>query len=251
MRSNRIGSGGMRLTRWIGLARADFINTVREPMYAFVMIGPVLFGLLFRNLVPFATSLLAERVGFDLTLHYPFIMSFCLMMTPMLLGAVFAFLLLDERDDDILTYMSITPVSKTGYFLYKLGIPTLVSFAYAFVMLEVVRLTPRELVRTAPAAVVAALEAPLLTLFVAAVARNKVEGLTLYKAGGLIMAGAFLGYLLPGGWGWTGAVFPTFWVSKAYLAADPVNRLLYFLGGLGYHLAVVTILLRVFSRKAY
>lgn len=105
--------------------------------------------------------------------------------------------------------------------------------------------------RLIPVGIIAALEAPLLALFLAAFANNKVEGLAIYKLTSLIFLAPFIGYFGKSGWVYLAGILPPFWVSKAFLASfEPCSHYWTFvIIGCFVHLAIIVWMLDRFNRR--
>ncbi|MNE62362.1 hypothetical protein D3C80_1576370 [compost metagenome] len=98
-----------------------------------------------------------------------------------------------------------------------------------------------------------ALEAPCFTLFLAAFAANKVEGLALSKISGLFIAGAVFVFFVPGPWQLLGIWLPSYWTAQVFLdigTASWVTVYIHFGIGLTYHLVLLYMLIKIFERRA-
>ena len=56
-------------------------------------------------------------------------------MAPVLLCFAFAMITLEEIDDKVSRYFSITPLGKAGYLFTRLGVPSIISAVIAFIVL--------------------------------------------------------------------------------------------------------------------
>jgi len=65
----------------------------------------------------------------------------------------------------------------------------------------------------------AALIAPIITLFFATVAENKVAGFAYSKFAGISGMVIMISYFVPEPWQWLMGLFPPFWICKAYWMA--------------------------------
>ena len=109
------------------LARGDIRNIIRDPFLIFMCCIPIIMAVSIHFLLPFINHMLIQYLGFtELADYYPFILSVLVLVTPMLLGTVIGFVLLDERDENILTYFYVTPLTKKGYFFYKISFSSLI-----------------------------------------------------------------------------------------------------------------------------
>ncbi|MCI3921027.1 hypothetical protein MO973_12355 [Paenibacillus sp. TRM 82003] len=234
--------------RWLRFAGLDVKQLLREPMLAFTAVGPLLIILLLR----YAFPPLAERWP-AASAYEALIVGVALLLVPLLPGTMAGFLMLDERDEKLIPALSVTPLSKAGYFRYRIALPAVLSTFYAVLLLPLSRLVPVEdLWGALPAvAVMAALQAPLFALAMAAFAANKLEGLAISKLSGwVVFAPALL--LLPEPYQWGAAALPTYWSAKAYEAAvsgSVGSSLFWGIGGAAYHVALFVALFKKFIRK--
>lgn len=240
------------MNRTFHLIHGDMRQVTRDPMLAFYLLAPLLLLVMLRFGVPAGAMLLKERTGFDLAAHYDLILSIALFLTPLILGVMTGFLMLDERDEKLIDYYAVTPLSKRGYLRHRLFLPVLLSVVYSVLMLTCSGLAPVRLWSMLTILPMAALSAPVMSLFLGAYASNKVEGMALSKGVGLLVFGPVIAYFIPFPMQALGAVFPTYWSSKAYFAgfaSDPSSALLLAATGTLYHILLFRMLLVRFIRK--
>lgn len=237
------------MKRTFALALGDYRNVARDSFLLMMLAVPFLLVLLLRFGIPFAAEKLKEYV--DLVPHYRFMLGLVLFFPGMLYGAVTGFLLLDERDEGVLSYMAVTPLSTGGYLRFRIAAPTLISFVMGIILLPVAAIVPYPFWRTLPVLLVAALSAPLMALFLSAFAKNKVEGMALYKLTGIVLAGPALAWFVKGDLSWIGGVFPTFWMMKAFLAGytGGAGYWLCLAGGIASYSVLILLFYRRFRRK--
>lgn len=109
------------------------------------------------------------------------------------------FMLLDERDDDTLTALRVTPASLQGFTFYRLLTGFALSVLYILVTTPPTGLLSlADTLRAVPAAFLASLFAPLTAMLLGALASNKVEGFAVMKGFGLLMMGPLMAYFVPG-----------------------------------------------------
>jgi len=112
------------------LSITDMKNIGRDSTLLLMLFGPIaLFGIL-RFGVPFATAELSKALSFDLTVYYPLILSFMGLIPSMLFGMLIGFLILDERDEEIIAFIAVTPLGKSGYLQYKIFISAVTAFIF-------------------------------------------------------------------------------------------------------------------------
>jgi fluoroquinolone transport system permease protein len=233
------------------LAAADLRSILRDTLLSYLLIYPLILGLLLRWLIPFVRNGLADT--FDITPYYLLLAGFFgLLITPALSGLAIGLLLLDERDDRTLRALQVTPMSVSQYLSYRLIVPILISVVATYIVLPLTNLIQVSYVAVLPVALLAAAEAPIFALFLAAFAANKVQGFALMKATGILMILPFLSWWIPEPWQWFVGVFPTFWPMKTlWLLAEGRPYLPAFTAGFIVHMLWFWPLLRRFKRVSY
>jgi fluoroquinolone transport system permease protein len=233
------------MKKLFGLVRGDFKNIIRDPTLLFVTFLPILLGLVVRFFVPWLADFL--KPSFDLTRYYVHIIGVLAVYPPAAFGWVTGFTLLDERDESILTAVSVTPLSKTGYIIYRLTMPTLIGCVLCYITLFTAGLVTLNPARLLPVALVSSLGAPIAALFMVAFASNKVEGLAISKGISLMYVGPLAVVFIDSKWQYLTGVIPTFWTSRAFVSSyESMGE--YWLAIAG-GLAISAIFLRLFLRR--
>lgn len=204
------------MTSGVARVRGDLANLRRDPMLVAAMAAPLLVGALVRFGVPRATDLI------ELTEHLPLILGFSMLLAPTLAGFVMGFLLLEEREDRILDAIAVTPLGTGGFFAYRLWWPVLTGGLGAALVALLSGITTVEVGRLVAAVVLAAATGGLITLVLAVLAGDRVQGLALGKLTGVTLMAAVGFQLLPQPWRWLLAPVPQVWVIDAVAGPDRV-----------------------------
>ncbi len=236
----------------LALSLGDLKNIRRDGLLIMSLLAPLLLAAAMRFGIPPLRDFLVTAAAFDLAEHYAFAMSFLALMTPMMVGFLSGFILLDERDENLLAYYAVTPLTKSGYFYYRMSFPVVLGFFLTFLLVSIVGLTEVHYLKLIPVVFMASLEGPMFALILGAFAANKVEGLAISKALGVIFLAPLAGYLLENNWHLLAGVFPPYWVTQAFLAAGsaPGWYTFYTLTGLLIHILAVWALLKKFTVRA-
>lgn len=231
----------------------DARNVRRDSMLLPLLFAPLLAVVVLRIAVPIITAYLDRRYGFNLIPYYPLFLSLFVLGLPLGFGSLAGFVILDERDDDTLTALRVTPASMTGYAGYRISTVILASFLYTLGCISMTGLAPLSLLPgLVPAALLAGLFSPIVALLLATLADNKVEGLALGKAFGIFVLGPLAAYFVNSGWQPLFGILPTYWPAKAFwVAAEGGSYWPYLLAGLLYHLLLAALLLRRFREKVF
>lgn len=234
------------------LTLGDMKNILRDPMLLLSMLAPILLTLVLRYGLPVIEDFVMVRFDFDLSVYHVLIMSFALILCPLMIGMLTGFILLDERDENLLSYYSITPIGRTGYLLYRLTLPFLLSclltnFLIVFSDIHELHLSLIAII------LLVSLSAPLITLFLGVFASNKVEGLALSKLAGFIVIAPIISFFVDSPIAYVAGILPPFWVAEAYSAIYTISAFMWghlFAGFLISFIFLIT-LYRLFNKKAY
>lgn len=236
------------------LGRNDRKLVQRDSFLLFMVGYVLLIALGLRFAVPWLDGLLAEQTGFDLTPYYPVIAGWLMaIIGPQIAGTVFGFLLLEEKDDNTLEALLVTPLSLNTFLLYRVLVATVLGIVLAIVTLLIMDLVAIPVWQLIPIAIVAGLFAPILMLFYSALADNKVEGFALLKITGVVGLIPIAAWFVPEPWQYIFGLFPPYWAAKALWIAEA--------GGSSWPLALVAgvvasavalrLLMRRFNDAAY
>ncbi len=210
--------------RALAVARAlgpvDARSVARDSMLRWLLVLVPLFAGAVRLVVPGLTTWLEAELGFDLRPYYALITSFVGMMAAGLVGTVIGFLLLDQRDDQTLPALLVTPMSLGDYLAYRLTVPTLLAVPLAMLAYAIAALVPISAVQVAASALTAAPLAVLYAVFIGSVAANKVQGLALVKGVGILWVPAVIAWFVPWPWHELAGVVPHYWPLKVFWEFD-------------------------------
>lgn len=230
----------------------DLKSVRRDSLLLGIILAPWLFVIPVRLLVPSLTDLLITRYNFNLANFYPLILSFVFLLNiPLLFGVLMGFLVLDERDENTLTALRVTPISVMGFVAYRVLMATLISILYNLVCLPLTGLISMSVLpQVISITFVSSLFAPVLSLFLVSFANNKVEGLAFAKGLGVLVVGPLVSYFIDSQWQLMFGILPTYWSAKAFwLALEGQPYLFYLLVGLIYHLLLLFWFLQRFQKR--
>jgi len=243
------------------LARNDVKLIGRDGMLVGVILFLILIAMILRSGLPWFNEYLAEQavlpsetISESLADFYPLIIAFLAIFgSATIIGFIFGFVLLDEKDDQTLKAMLVTPVPFNRYILFRVGSPALLAFiAITGVMLSANQATV-PLWQVLLIAAGGSLVAPITSLILAIFAENKLQGFVFGKFIGLVGWIILLGWFVDEPVQWLFGLFPPFLTSKAYwmaLEGDAVWWLILMTGSL-MQLLCIYYLVQVFNRIAH
>lgn len=222
-----------------------------DPMLILSMSVPFILWALMQYLFPWIQSMVLEQWGYDISIWHQEAGIFFLMLIPMMIGMVYGFILLDERDGGVITAISVTPTGKAGYLELRLLIPIILSFLYVMLFLTLLHLTGSlGFFQVILLSALVSSQALILLLFLGAFADNKVMGMAISKGFGILLLGPLLDYVLPHPFNWMGGYSPLFWASRALMVEDAGNYWLYTCITFIFHSILIWILLRKFLSRS-
>jgi fluoroquinolone transport system permease protein len=187
------------------------------PLLRWMIILPLFFALALRGAIPTLLDRAMTRLPFeiDIAAYYtPLISLALLLIGPMLAGVVVGFLLLDLRDDGVLTALRVGPPRLRGYLLYRLALPTLVGLLLVPILFMLAGLPTGGPLGIALASLGAAPIAALYALLLGAFAQNKVQGIAIMKLSGLLFVLPGLARYVSELWQLPLALAPTYWPAQ-------------------------------------
>jgi fluoroquinolone transport system permease protein len=199
-----------------------------DPLLIISLLVPLILWGLMYFIFPVLETLIMNQWSLDISPYYPQAGIFFLMLIPMMIGMVYGFILLDERDCGIITAISVTPTGKSGYLKIRLGIPMVLSFIFIILYLNLLQLTGMlNFMQLLVISFLVSSQSLILLLLLGAFAPNKVVGMAISKGFGILLIGPLLDFSLPDPFNWIGAYSHLFWASRSLLAGSHSSFWLY------------------------
>lgn len=234
-------------------ASNDIRGTYRDPLLVMLVVAPVIWTTAVAVLTPMATEMLAERYAFDLVPYYPLVLTAFLLLTSIIIaGGLAAFLVLDEVDAGTLTALRVTPVRLWTFLLYRAATVLLVTVVYVVATISLSGLAePGVIPALLPIGLVAGLSAVVTLLLIVSFAGNKIQGIAMVRALGMLIAGLpCLPWFIDSAWNLAFGVLPPYWAAKAFWVATAHGTWWpYLLVGIVYNVAVAWPLLNRFLSR--
>lgn len=180
-------------------------------MLKFMLIYPLIFGILGR----FALPWLAENTGFVLELYEDFVLVVLTLLIPQIYGALLGFSILDDRDDNILISVRVTPLNLHQFLSFKVAMVLILSFLASIFVLWFVEIGELSWSAILWISFLASLGTPITGFLINAFARNKIEGFAIMKGLGTTILFPFLALFFHDAREFFFAFVPGFWPGKA------------------------------------
>ncbi len=230
------------------LGPVDFKNLRRDRGLVWFPLLPLIMALVIRLGVPAVSQFVATHWAVNLTPYYPLIMSSFVLLAPSVIGMVVGFLLLDERDDQVLTAHLVTPMSLGGYVLYRLSVPMLLGMGVTLLGYPLAGLVPIAVGDLLIVAALGSFTAPLTALFLASFAPNKVAGMALVKLLNMVSVLPLVAFFVPSTWQLVAGILPSYWPLKLFWrAVEDQPYGIYLIIGLAINVLAVGLLVQRFN----
>ena len=236
------------------LAINDFRNIIRDRFFLFAFFAyPVMLITFSRIMI----HLIAPRIEsiFPLAANFSLLFMFFIVLIPFIFSFIASFLILDERDEHLLTVLRVMPISRNNYLIYRMFFMSLFSFIVLMIFPPLSGLidgSEFSYVAYLPTAILFALFTPLSALLVASFATNKVQAFAIFKIGGTVfILPIFAFFLSLGDLKYLFSPVPNFW---SLLALDAVITkgtidFIPLMVGFVFHIVLIAILFYIFNKK--
>jgi hypothetical protein len=237
------------------LAVNDLRNIIRDRFFLFAFFAyPVMLIVFSRILV----HIIEPKISgfFPLASEFSLVLMFFIVIIPFIYSFIAAFLILDERDEHLLTVLRIMPISRTSFIAFRMFF----MFVFSFIVLMIfpplsgllANIPNFSYLAYIPSALLFALFTPVASLLVASFATNKVQAFAIFKIGGTVfLIPIFAFFLGLGDLKYIFAPVPTFW-SLETLDAVLLNESIDIISlgiGFAFHIALLAVLFYIFNKK--
>lgn len=211
----------------IRLLKGSAVQIYRDQMLLALCIAPFLVGIALKVLLPQADILLIKYLNFTIQPYYLMADAFILTMGAMMIGLMVGLLMLDERDDGICVYFSVTPVGGIAYLVSRLVLPFFYSLATTMIVLSFTALGGLAYGWLLAPAVISAFAGVNMAMILVSIASNKVEGLAVSKLLGILIFGIPLAWFAHSNLRFIGYLLPTYWIADMLIQIDAGQLLNY------------------------
>jgi len=231
---------------------SELKNIVRDKMYLFFAIYPVILGFIGYLLIPY----MENRMD-PLSLWPEIVAMFMILITGFIFGALTAFTLLDDKDDLVLMSLKITPISVKYYVVVKLITSYIFAVFATIILIYATGFLPGAGVGTVILiALAGAIQAPGVALIVNSFADNKVEGFVVMKLSGMILVLPVVAFFVMDWQEVFLAFAPGFWTARMIqiellpMMDYNLTFIAYFLVGIVYNLGFLYLLMKIYSKRS-
>ncbi|PIE87159.1 MAG: hypothetical protein CSA03_01735 [Bacteroidetes bacterium] len=193
------------------LIKNDLKLIVRDKtLLSFLLLPPVLI-IAFK----FLTPILVETAPI-LEEYRVIIGMFASIQTAIMFGFVTSFLILDEKDENVMNVIRILPISGFYFILYRLLFATVFSSIAAYAMITLSDIAHPGNLAAILLAILYGMTAPTISLAISTYAKNKVEGMAYFKGIDLLLMLPIASFFVGSSLSMVFSILPTYWVFHFY-----------------------------------
>lgn len=236
----------------VKLLKGSAIQVFRDQMLLMLCFAPFFTGIALSLVIPLANKLLIQYLYFTITPYYLMADAVILTMGAIMIGMMVGLLMLDERDDGIFSYYSVTPVGGNSYLAMRLSLPLFYSFFVTIITISYTSLSGLAYGWMIAPSLLSAYNGTFFTMLLFCIASNKVEGLAISKLLGIIILGIPLAWFANSYLRIIGYLLPPYWIMDMLIQAEKGDLLKYvtdFILGTGCTTAWIIVLYGVLKKK--
>ena len=229
---------------------ADMKIISHDAMLLVTGLIPLVLILLLKFVFPLISHLVFLKSGFILDKYYSLTALTIVSLIPVFLGMLYAFILLDENDLEIIEESDMKPFSGKNSLYMRILVTASLSFILIYISIFLINPVPGEgWLRTLFVVLLLSLQSPFVFLFIVSLAENKTEGFALSKIYGFFLITVPLGLVLHHPWNYLAFFSPLYWISWAWLIPTQAESLIYGAIATVITSVVIIIFFRHFLRK--
>ena len=200
----------MKPTTFLHLLKNDSRNILRDKTILMMLVLPplLIFGLRFS--LPILTDLFPLFPN-----YYPLFLAILATTSGLLGGYIIAFVMLDEKDENVFTVICVMPFPISLFMAYRLLFAGFWAFCFAFLCFLALDIQNYSLSEKIVYSILCSQTAVVALLFIVASANNKIEGITLIKGINFFSVLPTLPFFIDSSWKHIFSIFPFYWTYKA------------------------------------
>lgn len=235
------------MKKLIKAAINDFRLVFRDNSLKIFLVLPVLTLVFIRYAVPYIVEVYEV-----LRPYIPVILMFATTQASTAFGFIYSMVLVDEKDKGVAKVYGILPISKFWFVVLRLIPPFGLATLSTFFLLLFEPFYGLPVISILVYSILVALVAPLMTLFVAILGKNKIEAMTWQKLFNLPLVLPILAFYVPAPFSFIFALSPLFWAYQGFDSLIHSGGFWpYMLVGFAHSMLLITLMIRRFTKNHF
>ena len=198
----------------------DLKIVFRDKTLMLMLFLPIILILVCRILVPVIANYVPEINEY----YWMIVAGFCILSgsTPAFLAA---FLILDEKDENLIPMLKVTPLPYSKLIAYRISFLMLTSLFFSIIFLLLNGLENYSFLKIITASILVSFVPAILLMLIIPFAKNKIEEVTLFKGINVILFIPIIAFFIAPEWKNAFGVIPFYWVYDI-LQSEPANGII-------------------------
>lgn len=194
------------------ILRSDFLSIIREPIIALITLAPLFMVLVFKALIVFLLPHIIDFIPTHIDIK-AYILVTLLLTTPIMMGVVMGFMMLDDRDGRMIELYYVTPLGKSSYLTSRILFSSLLTLFYTGLNYAILGVYSLHLWEIVFVGVLCSFFAATIGLLFFSLASDKIKGLTYAKGLNILILFGFSELIDVNWFQYLSFIFPTYWIS--------------------------------------
>lgn len=231
------------MKKLIKVAINDFRLVFRDNSLKVFLFLPLMNLVIIRYVFPYLASIYG-----GLTDYFNIILMMASTQGATAFGFIYSMVLVDEKDTQVAKVYGILPVSKVWFVIFRLIPPFLLASLATFLLLLVEPFFGLPVISNLIYSMLAGLLAPLMILFIATIAKNKIEAMTWQKLFNILIVLPVLAFFVPPSISLIFAFSPIYWAYQELQSViNGQNFGVYLLIGFVHTILVIAFFIKKFT----
>ena len=245
----------------IKVLKSEFRLIRRDSLLFMMPFFVIYMGVVLHFLMPWLDSYLAKRgmmpgsiSQFAFSHYFPLVMYYMVIITgPQISGMVYAVLILSDKDDETIKALMVSPLTAKDYINRKVMMSAVTGIIFILALFYMINVDMLQFWKLLAIAIAGGFTSSLITLLLAMLAQNKVQGMNYAKGISFVAMVILSSFFVKGNLQLLFGILPPYWVCKAYTVALDGNSqwLIYVAIGVLYQGGLTYYLSKLFQKRIY
>jgi len=231
------------MNKIINFINNDLKNIFRDKTLTLIFVVPVIIICLLR----FGIPILAKELPLIID-YYQIIIAVFATLCACFPAFLISFIMMDEKDEDIVTVLRIMPFSYSRLIIYRLFFLFILGFIFSFFTILFSNLIVVKFFNLLLLSFLCSLISPISALFAVTFAKNKIECTVFLKALGFVLFIPIASYFIDSPLNYIFGIFPVFWTFQSFIFSSS-NFYLFISIGLIFHFILIYIFFSQFKKR--
>lgn len=195
--------------------KSDLNRILKDTILMPLLLAPMLVGIVFKIGYSLGIPWVINRFSLDLSIYSDYILAMVISFIPVMLGIVMGFMMIEDKDDNIIQLFMVTPMEIEGYLINRMAIIGSFSFIYTIINYYIMSIHNLNVLRLIIVAISNSILAITVGMFFFTKVSDKIKGLTYAKGFNLLSFFVFAPFIKSNLFNMIANIVPTYWLGQA------------------------------------